>query len=396
MMIIKGQYAAAHVFTDNIEPEAIKQIEILANSVVTEGSSIAIMPDVHAGKGCTIGTVMTISDKVVPNLVGVDIACGVLAICIGNPNMEIDFEKLQQVINEHVPSGFNIREEALREMDYEQWKMPVTEKEADYFDRSIGTLGGGNHFISIEVGLSGTWLLIHTGSRKFGGVVAKFYQDKAVQAIKKIDNQVIIEQLKFEGRANEIEGVLKQLNEGKVKVDNDLAYLTGVDKENYLHDMALTQRYANLNRRIIATTITNAMGWYEEDVIISVHNYIDVEAGILRKGAVAARKDEYFLVPLNMKDGTLIYHVQEERPDWLFSAPHGAGRTMSRRRAKEELSMEEFTEEMKEIWSDSVVESTLDEAPAAYKPAQEIEDILSEVYVKFDHLKPVFNFKAKE
>lgn len=396
MDMIKGKYATAHIFAKTIEPEAVKQIQHMLDSPACEGTKVAIMPDVHAGKGSTIGTVVLINDRVVPNMVSVDIGCGVLAINIGERNMYIDFEKLHAAITHFIPSGRNINKERKAEIDFAPWRIAFSLEEKDYFNRSIGSLGGGNHFISIESGETGTWLLIHSGSRKLGGVVAKHYQDLAIKNIKKVDNKAIIEQLKHEGRQDEIEGMLRDLNINKPSIDSELAFLQGEDMKNYLNDMLYTQRYAAVNRVSMATSIMKAMHWKIGEVIESVHNYIDTERNILRKGAVAAYMGEPFLVPLNMRDGTLIYYVEKEQPEWLFSAPHGAGRAMSRTQAKANLDMVDFTNAMRGIWSASVHESTLDEAPGAYKPAEEIEAILSKVYTKVDHLEPIFNFKAEE
>jgi len=400
MKIIKGKYATATIFTDNIEEAALEQVIALTNAKVAEGQKIAIMPDVHAGKGSTIGTVMTVGDRVVPNQIGVDIGCGVYAYHIGPKDMKIDFQLLQTTIESIIPSGSNVREKVGPGI-LSQVKKIIDEMYApvysnlDYHARSLGTLGGGNHFISIEVGETGTYLLIHTGSRNLGAVTAKYHQDVAKINNKRKDNSEIIQRLKEEGRASEISKVLANLPPKEV---DDLAYLEGQDMENYLHDMKLAQEFAHQNRELISFFISRMMGWEinEEKNVFSVHNYIDTEKKILRKGAVAAEEGQPFLVPLNMRDGTLIFKADEVRPDWLFSAPHGAGRALSRTKAKKLLKMDTFHEQMEGIWTDSVVEATLDEAPGAYKPAQEIKDILNDVYTLVDHLKPVYNFKARD
>lgn len=398
MKIINGKYAAAHVMTDDIEQAAIDQIQALADNIVSKGSQIAIMPDVHAGKGCTIGTVMTIGDRIVPNLVGVDIGCSVYAYKIGEKDLQIDFEKLQKVIDAYVPSGRKVHDKPIstcRTFGFGgSFKMPISQEQVAYLNRSIGTLGGGNHFISIEVGESGTYLLIHSGSRNLGTMVARYYQDLAIKNIKKTDNSALIAKLKAEGRQKEIPAELAKVVADTI--EPDLAYLEGDDAKNYLHDMAAAQFYAHLNRETMAKTIFANMGWSDFGVIRTVHNYIDIERGILRKGAVAAYVNEPFLVPLNMRDGTLIFIAEEERPDWLFSAPHGAGRKLSRTQAKKNLSMEDYESGMEGIWSASVNENTLDEAPEAYKNAETIADLLKGVYTLCDHLKPVFNFKAND
>ena len=400
MRIIQGKYSAAHVMTDNIEPEAVNQIQELTNSIVSEGQQIAVMPDVHAGAGCTIGTVMTIGDRVVPNHVGVDLACGVYAYRIGPKGMSIDFKALQRNIEVLIPSGSNVRDEAgskligITDELIPQFRAPIAANR-DYFTRSLGTLGGGNHFISVEEGSTGTYLLIHSGSRNLGVQVAKHYQKLAMRNQGKETLGAIINKMKAEGRHSEIEAFIKNMPDPEPKT---MAYLTGQDLEDYLHDMKLAQRYAHENREIMAHILIVLMRWSTSEIfnIYSVHNYIDTEARILRKGAVAAYKGKPFLVPLNMKDGTLICLPAEDRPDWLFSAPHGAGRAMSRRKAKDTLNMEEFQNSMQGIWTASVTEETLDEAPGAYKPAEEIKEILRDVYPVVDHLIPIFNFKAKE
>lgn len=397
MKIINGKYAAAHVMTDDIEQAAIDQIQNLVNSKAAEGSSVAIMPDVHAGKGCTIGTVMTVGDRVVPNLVGVDIGCGVYAYKIGEKDFKVDFENLQRVIDAFVPSGRKVHGAPTlwnRTFGFSgKFMMPVSKDQIQYLDRSVGTLGGGNHFISIEVGESGAYLLIHSGSRNLGTMVARHYQELAVKNIRKVDNSKLIAELKAAGRHKEIAAELAKV---KVEVvDPDLAYLEGQDAKNYLTDMATAQLYAHLNRETMANTIFYHMGWEYSGAIHTQHNYIDTERGILRKGAVAAYENEAFLVPLNMRDGTLIYMSEgESGPEWLDSAPHGAGRKKSRTKARAEGNLEEYKKSMEGIWSASVNEATLDENPNAYKDANSIIEILDKNFTKIDHLIPVFNFKA--
>lgn len=397
MKVIKGKYATATIFTDDVEESALEQVITLTNAKVAEGQKIAIMPDVHAGKGCTIGTVMTVGDRIVPNQIGLDIGCGVYGYKVGEKDFEIDFEKLQRVIDQYIPSGRNVHQDTTPDFKVPIFKgkfiMPVSEDQSDYFYRSIGTLGGGNHFISVEVGESGTYLLIHSGSRNLGVMVAKHYQELAVKNLKKSDNSKLIADLKAAGREKEIAAELKKVSKPE---STDLAYLEGEDTKNYLKDMATAQTYAHLNRAVMAETIFHKMKWDCHGSIQTVHNYIDIERGILRKGAVAAYENEAFLVPLNMRDGTLIFVAEEERSDWLYSAPHGAGRRFSRTEARKTLNMATYEQEMEGIWSASVNESTLDEAPDAYKEAGSIKTILEGVYTFIDHLKPVFNFKAND
>jgi tRNA-splicing ligase RtcB len=393
MFTINGKYTNALVTTENVEEEAIAQITELVNSAAAMGSKIVIMPDVHAGKGCVIGTTMTITDRVVPNLVGVDIGCGVLAFEVP---IDIDFEKLQAVIDRGVPSGMNVHNKQKNfTMDEKLATLntPLSDKQLSHIQNSIGTLGGGNHFISIETDGEKAYLIIHSGSRNLGTQVAKYHQDIAVKSLKVNDRDAIVAKLKAEGRHKEIAEVLANLP--KQEVNKDLAFLQGEAMENYLHDVYIAQEYAKTNRREMIKTIFDGMGWnsWGRERIESVHNYIDIDEGILRKGAIAAKGK--FLVPLNMKDGTLICQGAENET-WNNSAPHGAGRTMSRSKAKATLNVEDFKEEMKNVWSATVGQSTLDEAPAAYKPAEEIKALIGEQYVVLRHLKTVFNFKASE
>lgn len=393
-MIIKGKYAEAKVMTEDIEQAAIDQIQDLTNAKVAEGCSIVIMPDVHAGKGCTIGTVMTVGERVCPNLVGVDIGCGVLAVRIGEKDMEIDFEKLQKVIDEKVPSGHNVYKEkrdGFKKL-VSSLVTPLSENDKDYLAQSLGTLGGGNHFIAIEAGEIGTFLMIHSGSRKLGVLVAKYHQ---AIAEKSQDNaqakKDLIARLKREGRAEEIS---KALAAFPIPEKDDLAFLSGDAAKDYLHDMEIAQKFAETNRKQIAVEIISAMEWRPTGDIESVHNYIDLEKRILRKGAVAAYVNEPFLVPLNMRDGTLVYVAENQKEDWLNSAPHGAGRKMSRTKARAEANLEDYKDTMSGIWSNSVNEATLDENPNAYKNGESIAKILDANFTKLAHLKPVFNFKA--
>ena len=391
MFEIKGKYATALITTDNIEEEAIAQITTLVNNPASEGSKIAIMPDVHAGKGCVIGTTMTIKNRVVPNLVGVDIGCGVLALEVP---MNIDYVKLQEVINRSVPAGMNVHNKQKNfEMDREltELKTHLGAKEMQRIKNSIGTLGGGNHFISIETDGEKAYLIIHSGSRNLGTQIAKYHQGIAIKNMKVQDNTELIAKLKAEGRAKEISQALANLP--KSEMTEDLAYLEGDAMLDYLHDVKIAQEYAQQNRLHMAYAIFRGMGWVQKHAIESVHNYIDTEAMMLRKGAIAA--NEMFLVPLNMKDGTLICKGKEN-VTWNNSAPHGAGRAMSRSKAKQLLNVEDFKEEMKDVWSATVNQSTLDEAPAAYKPAEEIKALIGEQYEVVRHLKTVFNFKASE
>lgn len=394
MFTIQGKYTQALITTDNIENEAISQVTELVNHPASLGSKIVIMPDVHAGKGSVVGTTMTIVDRVVPNLVGVDIGCGVLALKV--PNI-IDFKLLQDVIDKYVPSGMRVHQSASRDvLKMLQGLITPIEKSEDRIMRSLGTLGGGNHFISIEGDGEVNYLIIHTGSRNLGVRVAKYHQEKASDNVLANSIKDLIEELKAKGESKRIQQAIeehKKENAQLLSPNKDLAFLQGQAMRDYLHDIEITQKFASLNRAEIARIIFEHMGWTMGESVESVHNYIDTKEMILRKGAISCKG--LFLVPLNMRDGTLLCEGSEN-PEWNNSAPHGAGRSMSRSRAKRELSIEDFKNTMKDVWSASVNESTLDEAPEAYKPAEEIKTIVSSQYTVVRHLKPLFNFKAHE
>lgn len=365
MLELKGRHNSAKVFTENIDPEAVNQIIELCNQEFVSGSKIRIMPDVHAGAGCVIGTTMTITDKVVPNLVGVDIGCGMFTIKLGK--IKLDLAKLDRVINSQIPSGFDIRKQRhqlaskidLAKLRCRDW----VDLNRAYL--SIGTLGGGNHFIEVNQDSEGSlYLVIHSGSRNIGLQVAEYYQRLAYQKLK-----------------------------GKVKISQSLAYLEGRDFQDYLHDLEIMQQYARLNRQAMAEVILQAMALDPADMFTTIHNYIDTRNMILRKGAISAQKGEKVLIPLNMRDGSIIA-VGKGNPDWNYSAPHGAGRVLSRRQAMAQLSVKEFHEEMNGIYSTSIGKATLDEAPMAYKPMDEIMENIKDTVEVVDVIKPVYNFKA--
>lgn len=394
MFEITGKYATALITTDDIEEEAIAQITELVNSPASMNSKIVIMPDVHAGKGCVIGTTMTIVDRVVPNLVGVDIGCGVSAYKISG---NISFSALQDVIDRYVPSGFNVHSVASDIFDerLKDLKTPLSAEDLNRVRCSIGTLGAGNHFISVEQDGDDTYLVIHTGSRILGTRIAKYHQEIAETKTRSGEIDKVIADLKAQGRQAEIQAEIARFKKEQTEFANtkDLAFLVGQEMEDYLNDVKIAQEFAYLNRTAIAMTILGCLGLKYDGHIDSVHNYIDTDEMVLRKGAIKASK--LFLVPLNMRDGTLIC-AGSDNPDWNHSAPHGAGRAMSRSRARKELNVEDFKETMKDVWSASVGANTLDEAPDAYKPAEEIKQIISKEYEVISHLKPLFNFKASE
>jgi len=397
MMELNGKHNTAKVFTDNVDELTISQVIGMLNEPFTKGSKIRIMPDTHAGKGSVIGTTMTITDKVVPNLVGVDIGCGMLCTELDIKKEDIDFELLDKVIRKHVPSGMSIRSKKHVLADgirFDDVRAPFNLERAE---KSVGTLGGGNHFIELNEGSDGKiYLVIHSGSRHLGKQIAEYYQDLA---FKSLSNQLdditkAIEELKKQGRQNEISSVIAQMKKERPVINKALAYVTGKNMDDYLNDISIAQDYAFANRITMATVIMNEMTWYENDWFDTIHNYIDLENMILRKGAISAQKDEVVIIPMNMRDGSIIA-VGKGNPDWNYSAPHGAGRIMSRSKAKEQVKLKDFVDTMKGVWSTSVVESTLDESPFAYKPMQEIIDNIEDtVYIK-DIIKPLYNFKAK-
>ena len=394
MLELKGKYNTAKVFTDNIEQEAIAQIIELCNQEFVKDSVIRIMPDVHSGAGCTIGTTMTIKDKVVPNLVGVDIGCGMHVSIL--KEKEIDLELLDKIIYEYIPSGFDIRS---KEHKYCK-KIAISDlKCKNHVDLnramlSIGTLGGGNHFIEVNKDEDGNlYLVIHSGSRHLGKQVAEYYQDLAIKALTDTRKQKeeLIQRLISEGRQKEIQTELSKIKAPKIK--KDLAYVEGKNFDNYIHDMKIVQEFAVWNRKAMADEIISRMGLTVINDFSTIHNYIDTETMILRKGAISAEKGEMVIIPINMRDGSIIA-IGKGNKDWNCSAPHGAGRLMSRKKAKEILSLDEFTEIMKDIYTTSVNQSTLDESPMAYKPIDEILENIKDTADIHKIIRPIYNFKS--
>jgi len=396
MMELQGKHNTAKVFTDNIEHEAISQIIQLLNQEFAAGSQIRIMPDTHAGAGCTIGTTMTIKDKVVPYMVGVDIGCGMETVRLADK--DVDLQMLDTAIHETVPSGFNIHASAPRITDRLGLEdlMCIHSINMERALCSVGTLGRGNHFAELEQDEEGRYyLVIHSGSRYLGKQVADYYQDAAVKQRKQASKSVqdLIAQLKAQGRQKEIQAALKKMPASKV--EKNLAWLEDDLLEQYLHDMAIVQRYADINRKTMAANILRASGLTEADSFTTIHNYIDIKNGILRKGAISARAGERILIPINMRDGSLLC-TGKGNAGWNFSAPHGAGRLMSRSRAKETIALADFEKSMEGIYSSTVGRSTIDEAPMAYKPMDEIIENIQDTVTIDAVLKPVYNFKASD
>jgi len=396
---VTGTQTEAKVFSNYPQETALEQIQELCNQAFLKDTKIRIMPDYHAGKGCVIGTTIQLKDKVVPNLVGVDVGCGVLTVKL--QNKKVDFNKLDHVIRTFVPSGQELHsDETVRLINTEfpsvqefKAKHILTQDKSLY---SLGTLGGGNHFIEVSVDSEGYhYLTIHTGSRYVGAKIANYYQKVAISNIRQQDLNEMIEQLKLSGREKEIQTAIQSFKDKNPVIPPDLAYLEGENFQDYMHDMKLAQAFAKANREEIARAITENMGFDELDRFDTVHNYIDTENLILRKGAVSAQKGERLIIPMNMRDGSILA-VGKGNEDWNYSAPHGAGRILSRTKAMKSLSMEDFHKTMEGIWTTSVSEETLDEAPMAYKPMNEILEKIEETSEIACFIKPVYNFKASE
>lgn len=402
------------IFTENIEEEAIKQIDELLEQEPFKDCKVRIMPDVHAGKGCVIGFTADLGNKVIPNIVGVDIGCGMLCVELGN--IELNLEKLDNIINEYIPAGRNIREQKLIDFEKINELYCLRElKESKKFNRAIGTLGGGNHFIEVDIDdEDNKYLVIHTGSRNLGKQVADYYQNLAIELCSGKEElfkkkEKIIKEYKEQGRKSEIQQALKDLEKeyknNKPNLPKDLCYLEGKYRDMYLHDMKICQEYASLNRLQIAKEIL--MNYFQLTYIPeinyplimsnrfeTIHNYISFEDNIVRKGAISAKEGEKVLIPINMRDGSIIA-VGKGNEDWNNSAPHGAGRIMSRIKAKETFKLDDFKESMKGIYTTSVVEETIDEAPFVYKPMQEIIDNIQDTVEIQKIIRPIYNFKAK-
>lgn len=400
MFEIKGKVNTAVCYAKIVEDEAVEQVRRMCDYKFTEGSQIRIMPDVHAGKGCTIGTTMTIHDKAVPNIVGVDIGCGMYTINLGRK--EIDFEQFDEAAH-FVPSGMHIWEGRKERFDLEALRCYRSLRNTKWLERSVGTLGGGNHFIEIDQSSDGTkYLVIHTGSRNLGKQVAQIYQQLAIDLNKGKESYFdqrdeIIRTYKEQGRRSEIQAALEAIswNKRETTMPEDLCFLYGKYFEDYLHDVEICQRFAGRNREKIAEVLLDRTGMAGGEAFHTIHNYIDTDEMILRKGAIAAHKDEKVLIPINMRDGSVLARGKGN-PDWNYSAPHGAGRLMSRTKAKNTLSMEEYKNVMEGIYTTSVNEETLDEAPMAYKSLDDIIDVIKESVEVIEVLKPIYNFKASD
>ena len=400
MIEVQGKYNNAKIFTDVVDSTSIAQVLELCNQEFTAGSHIRMMPDIHAGAGCTIGTTMTITDKVVPNLVGVDIGCGMETVRIREKS--VNFQKLDQVMHERIPSGFAIRDKThdyLNKINLNELCC-ISHVKMSRAEKSIGTLGGGNHFIEMDKDDDeNLYLVIHSGSRHLGVEVANYYQEEGYKALNHADDTAIkelVSRMKAERREKQIEKEIKRVkNLKQTNIPKSLAFVSGELFEQYIHDMKIVQHYAMLNRQAMVDEIVRAMGFHVEEQFTTVHNYIDTEAMILRKGAVSAKAGEKLLIPINMRDGSLIC-VGKGNEDWNLSAPHGAGRLMSRAEAKRSFTVSEFEKQMAEVYTTSVNKSTLDECPMAYKNMQDILNNIGPTAEVVKIIRPIYNFKAGE
>ena len=409
MVEVKGKYNTAKVFTDNLEEKGREQIERLCNQPYVKDSRIRMMPDVHAGAGCTIGTTMTISDKVCPNLVGVDIGCGMetLIIKADSPVSEnFSPEKLDKCIRKNIPVGREIRRPGhlhkfVDEIEFD--KIRCRKANIGNARRSLGTLGGGNHFIEADRDEAGNlYIVVHSGSRHLGLEVANYYQDMAWHQLnhtEEADIRAAVAKLKAEGRQEEIQALLPEIKAAVcTNIPQSLAYVEGQLFEDYINDMKILQKFAAFNRKAMIETISVGLRLDKHDIIdqfTTIHNYIDTDAMILRKGSVRALKDEKLLIPINMRDGSLVCEGKGHE-DWKYNAPHGAGRVMGRKEARYKLNMDDFEKSMEGIWSSTVCKDTLDEAPMAYKDMNEIIENIEPTARIVNVIKPIFNFKAAE
>ncbi|MBO4957007.1 MAG: RtcB family protein [Rickettsiales bacterium] len=400
MIEIQGKNNIAKVFTEVMDDNSKEQIKTLCDQEFVKNSQIRIMPDVHAGVGCTIGTTMTIKDKVVPNLVGVDIGCGMATYIL--KEKDIDLKKLDEYIYTTIPAGMNVRKtphEHINNINLEDLYC-INQIDKHRAIHSMGTLGGGNHFIEVDRDDDGNiYLVIHSGSRYLGKQVAEYYQEEAYKHLNNNSNSQLDETivcLKKEGQQVKIQSTIKALKDQVItNIPKSLAYLEGKLFESYIHDMKIIQKYTVYNRKAMAESIIKALGLHITESFTTIHNYIDTDAMILRKGSVSAKNGEKLLIPINMRDGSLIC-VGKGNPDWNYSAPHGAGRLFSRMQTKKNFSVEEFRHSMKGIYTTSINKNTLDECPMAYKNMDNIIKNIKPTAEIVKVIKPIYNFKAGE
>ncbi len=403
MMEIRGKRNTAICFAGVIDEKATEQIRRMCDYEFTDGSRIRIMPDVHAGKGCTIGTTMTVKDKAVPNVVGVDIGCGMYTTNLGK--IDVDFERLDEAAH-FIKSGMTVWDSEMESFDLTELRCYDGLQKLNWLKCSLGTLGGGNHFIEVDASADGTkYLVIHSGSRNLGKQVAEIYQERAIDQHKGIYNdydrerEEIIRSLKERGETGKIQAALEELKRKKMHAEadmpEDLCYLSGDALADYLHDVEICQRFARRNRELMTEIILDRTGLIGTASFHTIHNYIDTDEMILRKGAIAAHAGEKVLIPINMRDGSVLA-VGKGNPEWNYSAPHGAGRVMSRTQAIKSLSMDEYRKSMEGVYTTSISEGTLDEAPMAYKSLGDIIDVVAESVDVIEVMKPIYNFKAAD
>ncbi|MCH1940091.1 RtcB family protein [Holdemania massiliensis] len=402
MFEIKGKVNTAICYAKVVESGAIDQIRRMCDYALTQDSQIRIMPDVHEGKGCTIGTTMTVLDKVCPNIVGVDIGCGMYTVKL--KEKELDFEKIDEVCH-RIPSGMNVWEGRKEHFDLTQLRCYRSLRDTRRLERSLGTLGGGNHFIEIDRATEGSYfLIIHSGSRNLGKQVAEFYQQLAVDLHMGKEGyykqrEEIIRTYKELGKRSEIQSALKALKDSyetqSLLVPEDLCWLYGSFLDDYLHDVEICQIFARRNRERMAEIFLDQTGMTNLEAFHTIHNYIDTQEMILRKGAIAAHHAEKVLIPINMRDGSILA-LGKGNAEWNYSAPHGAGRIMSRAQARASLDLKDYEASMQGIYTTSVNKKTIDEAPMAYKSLEDILDVVRESVEVIDIMKPVYNFKASD
>lgn len=400
MFEIKGKVNTAICYAKVFEQEAVEQIRRMCDYELTENSHIRIMPDVHVGKGCTIGTTMTVTDKVCSNIVGVDIGCGMYTVKLAEK--VLDFEEIDEICH-YVPSGMQVWEMAQEEFSFTDLRCYKSLRNKERLLCSLGTLGGGNHFIEIDQASDGTfYLIIHTGSRNLGKQVAEIYQNIAIDLCHGKEEyyakrKELISPYRADGKQQLIqkalEALAKEFENRGLTVPEDLCWLQGKYLNDYLHDVEICQQFAKRNREKIAEIILKKSGLTQLDSFHTIHNYIDTKEMILRKSAIAAYRNEMVLIPINMRDGSILA-IGLGNSEWNYSAPHGAGRIMSRSKAKSSISLEEYKEAMKGVYTTSVNEHTLDEAPMAYKSLDDIIDVIKETVIPINIMKPVYNFKA--
>lgn len=391
MLTIKGKYNEAHVYTEMLDDATIGQIMSLCNQEFAKASQIRIMPDTHSGSGCVIGTTMTIQDKVVPNLVGVDIGCGLYVVKL-KKSIKTNFDKLDRIIRTRIPSGSNSHDKSYHEFELGGIHAPIHK---GWALRSLGTLGGGNHFIEVNEGKDGLYLVIHSGSRVLGKEIAEYHQEVGYQKLSQQRKELKIAAAQATKQGESAKAAeLTTLREA-IKIPYELSYVTGNDLKNYLNDMQIAQAYAAMNRKIMAETILKGMKW-KKAVIESFdcpHNYIDLDTKMLRKGAASATLGEKMIVPLNMKDGSILA-IGKGNPAWNQSGPHGAGRLLSRSQAKAKISLESYQHAMKNVWTTSVSKKTIDEAPKAYKPMKQLLADITDTMDVQEVIRPLYNFKG--